>query len=103
MVVKKKVAKKASENRVAVVVTTLHKGVFFGFVDSAKVSDKTMTLQECRCCIYWHSSIGGFLGLASVGPNKDCKIGKEATAVLLHDVTSVSYCSDAAVASWKAA
>lgn len=98
MIVKKKV-----EKRIAVVVTTLHKGVFFGFVDQSKVSRKTMTLQECRCCIYFHQSIGGFLGLASVGPNKECIIGSEAITVLIHDVTSVSYCNEAAVAAWKAA
>lgn len=30
-----------------------------------------ITLRKVRNCIYWHSSIGGFLELASVGPNKE--------------------------------
>jgi hypothetical protein len=90
-------------DKIAVVVTTAHRGVFFGFVDPDKVAEKTLTLDDCRCCIFWAASIGGFLGLASVGPNKDCRIGKAAPSVLLHDVTSVSFVSEAAVAAWKAA
>lgn len=91
------------DEQVAVVVTTLHRGVFFGMADRNKLSEKVMSLKQCKCCIYWAASIGGFLGLASVGPNKDCKIGKEAQEVLLHDVTSVSFASEAAVAAWKVA
>lgn len=87
----------------AVVVTTEYRGVFFGFVDESKITEKTLELTDCRCCIYWAASIGGFLGLASVGPNKDCKIGKQADSVILHGVTSVSRASEAAVQAWKAA
>lgn len=89
--------------RVPVLVTTQYRGVFFGFVDPAEKASKTLTLTDCRCCISWSASIGGFLGLAAVGPNQDCKIGTQAPSVLLHDITSVTDCAEAAVAAWKAA
>ncbi len=88
---------------IAVLVTTVHRGVFFGFADESKLAEKTIEIKECRNCIYWDASIGGFLGLASVGPNAKCKIGKQADSVLLHDITSVSRVSDQAVQAWKAA
>jgi hypothetical protein len=89
--------------KVAVLVTTLHRGVFFGFAEEEKLSGRSIELADCRNCIFWDSSIGGFLGLASVGPNAKCKIGTQAESVLLHDVTSVSRVSEQAVQAWKAA
>lgn len=86
--------------QVPVVVTTKHRGVFFGTVDEAKLKNKSLTLARCRNAIYWVSKVNGFLGLASDGPNKDCRIGAEAPEVLLHDVTSVSLCTETAAAAW---
>jgi len=89
---------------VPVLVTTLHRGVFFGFAPSkeATKSKASIRLFRVRNCIRWSGVIGGFLGLAKSGPNSDCKIGSEAPEVLLHDITSVTYCTDEAVASWTA-
>ncbi len=96
-------AKAKLVERKPVLVTTQHRGVFFGFIDPATESDKSLTLTDCRCCISWAASIGGFLGLVSVGPNRDCKIGKQAPRVVLHDITSVSDCTEEAVKAWQAA
>lgn len=87
----------------AVLVTTAHRGVFFGFIEPATEDQKTIVLAKVRCCLYWHESIGGFLGLASVGPNDKCRVGKEAPRVILHDVTSVSDVTEEAVKRWAAA
>ena len=86
-----------------VLVTTQHRGVFFGFADPAKIGERSFALKRCRCCISWASSIGGFLGLSSKGPDSNCRIGTEAVEVLLHDVTSVTQCTEAAVAAWNRA
>ena len=96
------VAKKKVE-LIPVLVTTQHRGVFFGHADSSKLAERTIVLGRCRCCISWSASVGGFLGLAKVGPNKDCKIGTEAPEVLLHDVTSVTKCAGEAVEAWTKA
>lgn len=90
--------------RIPVLVTTQHRGVFFGYADMNTTSDRTITLTNCRNCIYWARSIGGFLGLASVGPDSNCKIGKQAPLeVVLHDITSVSRVTEEAEKRWNAA
>jgi hypothetical protein len=88
---------------IPVLVTTQHRGVFFGHADASTLAERTITLERCRCCISWSASVGGFLGLAKTGPNSQCKIGTEATEVLLHDVTSVTKCTEEATAAWTKA
>lgn len=94
---------KKTIKREPVLVTTQFRGVFFGFVDPGDKPNRSLTLTDCRCCISWSASVGGFLGLASVGPNRDCKIGSQAPSVLLHDITSVTDCTEAAVEAWTKA
>ena len=84
-----------------VLVTTKHRGVFFGFSSKpAKEIGRTVTLARCRNCIYWTADVGGFLGLAANGPNSDCRIGAEALEVTLFDVTSASTVNPEAVEKW---
>ena len=50
-----------------VLVTTQHRGVFFGFADPAELDCKSkIHLTRVRNCIFWHSSVGGFLGLIAI-------------------------------------
>lgn len=93
----------ATKKTVPVLVTTQHRGVFFGHADPSKVADRSLSLERCRCCISWSADVGGFLGLAKVGPSRNCKIGTEALKVLLHDVTSVTECTQEAVEAWTKA
>lgn len=87
--------------RVPVLVTTAHRGVFFGFADPAEVENKAkIRLTRIRNCISWSASVGGFLGLAAVGPNSDCRIGKEAPEAVLHDITSCTLCAAEAAKQW---
>lgn len=83
-----------------VLVTTEHRGVFFGFIDPAHKSNKTLTLQRCRNCISWSASVKGFLGLAATGPDAGCRIGAVAPEVILHGITSVSDVTEAAAEAW---
>jgi len=84
----------------AVLVTTSHKGVFFGF---AKDTDgDTIHLRAARLCIYWSSDLRGFMGLASHGPNGNCKIGPAAD-IEVRSITSVSEVTDAAAKKWTEA
>ena len=87
----------------AVLVTTEHRGVFFGYVGGEQPDARTVTLTRCRNCIYWAATMGGFLGLASIGPDADCKIGTEAPEVTLYNVTSISDVTPEAAEKWAAA
>ena len=83
-----------------VLVTTAHRGVFYGYLDAqADETAEIMVLHNCRNAIYWSGS-HGFLGLAAHGPEKGSRIGAVAPRVLLHDVTSVSDCTDEAAKIW---
>lgn len=92
------------DGRIPVLVTTLHRGVFFGWAEPGACAEKAkLELANCRNCIRWAASCGGFLGLATDGPNKDCLIGRQATKVLLHDITSVTECTPEAADAWTRA
>jgi len=88
------------EDKQAVLVTTAHRGVFFGYMvdDSGSV----VTLSRARNCLRW-VGVRGFLGLASEGPNERCRIGPAADKLTLRDVTSMASVTDAAIARWEAA
>ena len=88
------------DRKVPVLVTTEHRGVFFGFATKEDLEKKSFWLERARNCIYWHSKLNGFLGLAAEGPNSDCRIGAEAKELLVHSITSVSICTDKAAAAW---
>lgn len=84
----------------AVLVTTQHKGVFFGYAfDTGGVAIK---LRAARNCVYWSTDVKGFLGLAATGPSKQCKVGPAAD-IELRDITCVAECTPAAVQAWEAA
>ena len=84
----------------AVLVTTAHRGVFFGYAQ--KTDGTTIKLRGARCCIYWPSENKGFLGLASMGPLKGARVGPAAD-IELRDITCVAGCTAAAVTAWEAA
>jgi len=88
-----------------VLVTTNFRGVFFGRLKDyeAEREKRTLTLHGCRNVIYW-SGKRGFLGLAADGPQSGSRIGSIAPTVLLHEITSVSVCTDNATEvfeQWK--
>jgi len=84
----------------AVLVTTTHRGVFFGY--ATDTAGATIKMRAARNCIYWSSDVKGFIGLAASGPSKSCKIGPAAN-IELRDITCVAECTPEAVAAWEAA
>jgi len=84
-----------------VLVTTAHRGVFFGYAVGS-TAGKTIKLKRARCCIYWPRENKGFLGLANTGPAKGARIGPPAN-IELRDITCVAECTPEAVAAWEAA
>lgn len=85
----------------AVLVTMEFRGVFFGYVKDEKKLPGEITLTKVRNCIYWSTSVGGFLGLASKGPDSQCKIGSEVLELRLFKITSVTPVSDEAAHKWN--
>lgn len=81
----------------AVLVTTAHKGVFFGY--AARTDGATIKLRQARNCIYWTTAEKGFLGLASAGPGDGCRIGPAAD-IELRDITCVAEVSKTAEDAW---
>jgi hypothetical protein len=84
----------------AVLVTTTHRGVFFGY--ARKTDGATIALRAARNCLYWPTENKGFLGLASMGPVRGARVGPAAD-IELRDITCVAECTDAAVQAWEAA
>jgi len=83
-----------------VLTPTEQRGVFAGF--ASDTSGDVIKLREGRNCIYWSSSLKGFLGLASSGPDNSCKIGPAAD-IELRKITSVVEVTPEAQAKWVAA
>lgn len=83
-----------------VVVTTAHRGVFFGY--AAKTDGETIALKSARLCVYWSSDVKGFMGLAASGPTSGCRIGPAAD-VTLRNITAVLDVTPAARLAWESA
>lgn len=84
----------------AVIVTTAHRGVFFGYTD--KTDGKQIALKRARLCLFWSSDCKGFMGLAATGPSKGCRIGPAAD-ITLRSITAVLEVSPEAVTKWEEA
>jgi hypothetical protein len=73
--------------------------VFFGY--TTKTDGETIDLKSARLCVYWSSDIRGFMGLASVGPSKSCRIGPPAD-IELRAITAVVAVTPEAAKKWEA-
>jgi hypothetical protein len=85
----------------AVLVTTAHKGVFFGYLQGEPAKE-SVTLKRARNCVYWSTDVKGFAGLAANGPTESCKIGPAANMTLF-DITAVVEVSPEASEKWEGA
>jgi hypothetical protein len=94
--------KKAEANGIGrpVLVTTEHRGVFFGYATETR--GQTIDLKRARLCVYWTADLKGFMGLANPGPTKGCKIGPPAD-IEVRAITSVVEVTPEAAERWEAA
>jgi hypothetical protein len=102
MKAKKAAAKSTKKNsgERPVIVTTAHRGVFFGYAKD--VDGETIMLKRARLCVYWSQDVKGFMGLASNGPTSSCRIGPAAD-ITLRNITAVLAVTPDAVKAWEAA
>lgn len=88
----------------AVVVTTAHRGVFFGYLNGDyKPGDAVLHLQKARNILYWPQENRGFMGLASMGPKKGSRVGPPVSTIELREITSVIACNDSAAQAFELA
>lgn len=85
-----------------VVVTTEHRGVFFGNMNGSSETDKVITLTDAQMCVYWSSDVRGILGLAATGPSRSCRVTPAVPKMTVQDVTAVMDATDEAVKAWAA-
>ena len=90
-------AKKAER---AVLVTTAHRGVFFGY--ATDTDGDVIELKRARLCVHWSADVKGFMGLAAGGPTKSCRIGPAVPSIELRKITAVIGVSPEAAAAWEA-
>lgn len=81
-----------------VVVTTAHRGVFFGYAE--KTDGETIKLKDARLCVSWSSDMKGFMGLAAFGPSSQCRIGPAAD-IELRNITAVLDVKPEAITRWE--
>lgn len=93
----------SAEEGTAVVVTTKHRGLFFGYIKDKSNLPESIELTRCRNCVYWSKQLYGFIGLATDGPNGQCRVGPAAPFIEIFDVTSVITATQEAVAKWESA
>ena len=84
----------------AVLVTTEHRGVFFGY--TTDTDGEIIKLRRARNCVFWPANQKGFLGLAAQGPIDGARIGPAAN-IELRDITCVAECTPEAVEAWEKA
>ena len=83
-----------------VIVTTAHRGVFFGYAKDT--AGDTIFLRAARLCVYWSRDLKGFMGLAAQGPSASCRVGPPAD-ITLRNITAVVEVAPEAVARWEVA
>lgn len=83
-----------------VIVTTSHKGVFFGYMEDNSAGD-VIQLKRARMCIRWGTT-RGLLELAETGPTTRSKISARAD-IQVRSITAVIEVTQAATAKFEEA
>ena len=86
---------------IPVVVTTEHRGVFFGTIQAAHRDRLTLDLADAQMCVYWAESVRGVMGLAVTGPDDRCKVSRPVPSMTVHKVTAVMEATQEAAAAWR--
>jgi hypothetical protein len=94
-------AVKANGQTRPVLVTTAHRGVFFGYLHGEPAKEKVI-LDRVRNVTYWDATMRSFLGLAAQGPSEKCRVsGAASEASTLFDITGVFVCTPEAVEKFE--
>ena len=90
---------------VPVIITTKHRGVFFGTVPeipSELSPGGTVSLTDTRMCVYWSRAMKGITGLAAKGPDASCRVSEAVPGeTKLFGVTAIIPVSPKAAEKWE--
>jgi hypothetical protein len=86
----------------AVLVSTAHRGIFFGYTDCTEDSPEHIVLKRARMVVYHSEDSHGFIGVAAIGPGKGARISPAVARAGLRHVTSVLEMTPEAVAACEA-
>ena len=88
----------------SVLITTQHRGVFYGEVNGETDLKETVLtdIKNARMAIYFGTT-KGVMELADTGPTSSSRIGAAADIDVLHDVTGVFSVTDKAKKKWLTA
>ena len=84
-----------------VLVTTTHKGVFFGYVSESTTNKESFNLKQAKMAIYWGTT-KGVMQLANTGPTSLSIISKPAD-IEVRGVNLVMEVTPEAEEVWKKA
>jgi hypothetical protein len=91
----------ATKPKRPVVVTTEHRGVFFGYLNGQADTDTVLTLTDVQMCVYWSQDVKGVLGLAATGPSKSCRVTPAVPKMVVQAITGVMDATTEAVKKWQ--
>ena len=94
---------KSKNEKRAVLVTDIHRGVYFGYLVEELEGGKAVVLENARHAWYWRvdaSNHPGIYGLTSGGPAKGSKIGARFNGKI-RDVSKIIDVKPEAVARWE--
>lgn len=98
--------KKTNGDVRAVVISTEHKGVFFGYATDAAIAawekdtSASIKLDRARMCIYWPTSQRGYPGLVCDGPREGARVSP-AAALTLAKITSIGDATPESIDRWE--
>lgn len=86
--------------RKPVLITTEHRGVFQGDLQSYDDASKVAVIEQARCCVMWRN-VKGFIDLAVNGPGEACRVTPAAPEMKIEKVTSIVKCTPESVQAWE--
>lgn len=94
---------KATVRLTHMVVCTDKRGVFMGLGEErlTKKLESTVHLYDVRMCVHFSKTIGGVMGLASKGPDGQCRISAAVPEATFPDVHAIFRCSAKSVECWE--
>lgn len=87
-----------------ILITTKHRGVFFGrvFNDEPIDGEHIRNVKDCRMAIHFGTT-RGVMQLAETGPTESSRISAKADMPIIRDVTAVITVTDEAAKAWDEA
>lgn len=91
------------DNKIPVVITTdnTKRGVFFGYINPNDVHKDPLTVELVQMAVYWSAEMHGVIGLAAIGPDKDCRITPAAPKGEIKGISLVLEATEEAAKNWK--